>query len=379
MTIVAAISLFIWVYLALFHGRFWQCDQRINQKEINIKAVPSIAAVIPARNEAETIAGTVRALLDQNYPLQFQVIVIDDGSDDGTADVARAAAVNDDERARVSVIDGQPLATGWSGKLWAVSQGIEAAGDVDYLLLTDADIRHAPMLVGQLVGKAEGDGLRLVSLMVRLRCRSLWERLLIPAFVYFFQKLYPFPWVNTPTSRTAAAAGGCMLVHRETLAAQGGVEAIKGALIDDCALARLIKPAGAIWLGLATETLSLRAYDTLAPIWRMVARTAYVQLKRNPMALFGTIAAMFLIYVVPPLALIAGLAAGDPWTAGIGAAAWVIMVWTYLPVLDLYGLPGRWALTLPMAGLLFAAMTADSARRHYAGKGGYWKGRSYPG
>ena len=290
MTLLAAISLLIWLYLCLFHGRFWHSDQMINSNQVNIKEFPRIVGVIPARDEAESIGRTVRALLDQDYAGPFSIIVVDDNSTDGTADEARAV-LKDDEDQRLRVIAGAPLAEGWVGKMWAVNQGIAAAGDAEYILLSDADIEHTPDSLTRLVTKAETENLGLVSEMVKLHCGFVWERFLIPAFIYFFQKLYPFPRVNDPKSGMAAAAGGCMLVHAATLKDAGGIAEIRSCIIDDCALARLIKPHRPVWLGLSTETHSLRSYESLIPIWRMVARTAYVQLNHNPLLLVGTLAA----------------------------------------------------------------------------------------
>lgn len=370
-------ALLAWLYLAVFHGRFWQADQRLNRNKVNPDNAPRITAVIPARNEAETIAETVRALLDQDYPQPFPIVVVDDGSDDGTAHAARAAATTDAEAARIIVIAGTALPDGWTGKMWAVKQGIEAAPESDYLLLTDADIDHVETSLGSLVAHAETTGCRLVSLMVKLHCGTFWERMLIPAFVYFFQKLYPFPWVNDPDRKEAAAAGGCMLVHRQTLIDAGGIEAIHDAVIDDCALAALIKPFGPIWLGLAEETASTRVYDELSPIWRMVARTAYVQLDHDPVRLIGTVLGMVWLYLLPVLAFaIGGLLCQMPLVV-VGGAALVVMMWTYLPTLALYRVSPLWALSLPVAGALYTLMTADSARRHYARAGDQWKGRRY--
>lgn len=261
--------------------------------------------------------------------------------------------------------------------MWAVSQGVEVAGNPDYLLLTDADIEHVPSSLSSLVAKAEAETLGLVSLMVKLRCQSVWEKLLIPAFIYFFQKLYPFPKVNNPDDRIAAAAGGCMLVHNETLVHAGGIEKINDDIIDDCALARLIKPHRPIWLGLSDKTQSLRAYESMNPIWRMVTRTAYVQLNHKLLLLIGTVIGMGVLYLTPPMALVIGFYLENTMLLALGFVAWVIMAWTFLPTLSLYGLNSIWAPILPLAGLLYLLMTLDSARVYYAGQGGAWKGRTY--
>ncbi len=345
--------------------------------EVNSKSLPSVRAVVPARDECETIAETVRSLLDQDYRGDFSIIVVDDNSSDGTAEAAMSAAKNDDEHDRLRIIDGAPLPAGWVGKMWAVSQGIEAASLADYILLTDADIAHDASGLSSLVAKAEAEGLGLTSLMVKLRCQSFWEKLLIPAFIYFFQKLYPFPDVNDSAKNIAAAAGGCMLVHAETLKRAGGIEQIRNKIIDDCALARLIKPLKPIWLGLSEDTRSLRAYDDLAEIWRMVARTAYVQLDHKIILLIGTVLGMAFIYALPPIAFFYGLVSEAWMVTFLGGAAWLVMTWTYLPTLNLYGLNVLWALMLPVAGIFYLFMTIDSARRHYAGAGGAWKGRTY--
>ena len=379
MTLLAALSLLAWLYLCLFHVKFWHSDQVLNVEIVNRENLSAIVCVIPARDEAESIGRTVRSLLDQDYLGDVHIIVVDDNSTDGTADAARAVLNGDDEAKRLTIIDGTPLADGWAGKMWAVKQGVDAAAThgAVYILLTDADIEHAADSLSKLVAKADAERLGLVSQMVRLRCKSAWERFLIPAFVYFFQKLYPFPRVNNPTDRMAAAAGGCMLVHAETLAAAGGIAAIHDRIIDDCALARLIKPHRPVWLGLARETHSLRTYDDLAEIWRMVTRTAYVQLNHSLLLLAGTLIGMLILYLAPPLAVAAGLLTGNPTVASLGAAAWLVIAWTYLPTLDLYRLNALWALSLPFAGVVYTLITLDSARRHYMGQGGAWKGRTY--
>lgn len=366
MTLLALLSLLAWGGLLLFRGGFWRADQRLNGASPDREHWPGVVAVIPARDEAPTIGLTVASLLGQDYPGEVRVVVVDDNSTDGTA---RAAGASD----RLTVISGRPLEAGWTGKLWAQNQGLAEAArimpEARYVLLTDADIEHDPANLRRLVDKAEWESLDLVSLMVRLRCESLWERLLIPAFVFFFQKLYPFRWVNDPEAGTAGAAGGCMLVRRTALERIGGLESIKGRLIDDCSLAARVKEGGAIWLGLAERTRSLRTYESLGKIWRMVARTAFIQLDHSVLALIGTVLAMAVIYLAPPVALFGGHPAG--------VAPWLLMALAYRPTLALYGRPAWEGLLLPLAALLYTLMTLDSARRHWMGKGGGWKGRTY--
>lgn len=382
LTAVAALSLVIWLYLVLCHGNFWRADQRLpEQVRAEPPSWPGVVAVIPARNEHDVVDRAVASLIGQDYPGDLAVVLVDDRSDDGTGEAARtgAAACPD----RLTVIEGQPLEDGWSGKMWAVSQGADRAGgampDARYLLLTDADIEHGRDAVRRLVAKAEAERLDLVSLMVRLHCRSAIERLLIPAFVYFFQQVYPFPRANDPLNPLAAAAGGCMLVRREALVHAGGIESIRDALIDDCALAARLKPNGPIWIGLAEESRSIRPYDGLADIWRMVARTAFTQLRHSPLRLAGTVVGLALTYLVPPVALGVGLVTGNGQAAALAAIAWGLMVMSYAPTLRLYGLSVANGLLLPAVAVLYTLMTVDSARRHWQGRGGAWKGRTYSG
>ena len=372
---LGAVSVVAWLWLVAARGRFWRADQMLAGGAQAPAHWPEIAAVVPARNEADVIGRAIESLATQDYPGAFSIVVVDDGSDDGTGAAARAASSD------VDVIDGQPLAAGWAGKMWAVHQGVSHAEanipDAAFVWLTDADIAHDPTELRRLVAMAEADRLDLVSLMVKLHCRTSWERLLIPAFVFFFQKLYPFPWINDPARRTAGAAGGSMLVRRSALARIGGIAAIRSALIDDCALARAIKTGGPIWLGLTRETQSLRAYDGLAGIWSMVARTAFDQLGYSWAALAGTVIGMLVLYVAPPALALAGLLGGSEWIAGVGAAGWALMTMAYVPTVRLYGLGIAAALTLPAAAVLYTAMTIDSARRHAQGRGGAWKARTY--
>jgi len=377
---LSALSAALWLGLLLFRGRFWRADQRLDPTDSSTEEKwPAVAVVIPARNEADGIGRAVASLLGQSYPGDLRVIVVDDNSEDGTAEAAIAAAGENGDR--LTVLSGKPLVPGWTGKLWAVSQGIAHAEnlmpDVEFLLLTDGDIEHGSDNVRRLVIKAQRQQLALTSLMVKLRCETGWERLLIPAFVFFFQKLFPFPWVNNPQRKMAAAAGGCMLVRKAALADAGGIEPIRDRVIDDCALAALLKPQGPIWLGLTDNAHSLRPYDQLDEIWDMVARTAYVQLDHSPAALVGTVIGMCLMYLAPVVGVLVGAWTSD-WPAATAAVcAWGLITIAYWPTLKLYRQPRVRALLLPIAAVLYTLMTLDSARRHYAGRGGAWKGRSY--
>jgi hopene-associated glycosyltransferase HpnB len=377
--VAGALTLAIWLYLVFANGGFWRADQRLPAPPPLIPDAPEVVAVVPARDEADVVGRAVASLLAQTYQPPLRVVLVDDGSTDGTADAARTAAMGVGAADRLTVLTGAPRPPGWTGKLWAVSQGVAHAESLDpapaWLLLTDADIGHEPAHVQALVGKALHDHLDLVSVMVKLHCRSVVERLLIPPFVYFFQKLYPFPLVNDPASRTAGAAGGCMLVERHALEAAGGIAAIRGELIDDCALGRLIKANGPIWLGLAERTESLRPYDGFGDIWSMVARSAYKQLRHNPLLLVGTVFGMAMTYIAPYACVFAWTLGASAVAGLLGAAATALMFMSYLPTLRLYGLSPLWAPTLPIAGALYGAMTFGSAWNHWRGRGGAWKGR----
>jgi hopene-associated glycosyltransferase HpnB len=360
--ILAALALAGWVYLLLGRGMFWRADVRLPRETALPSRWPSVVAIVPARNEAPYIGQAVASLKAQDYAGAFRVVVVDDQSEDDTGAIARAAGAE--------VVTGAPRPPGWAGKPWAMAQGAQAAGDAAYIWFTDADIVHAPDTLRRLVAKAEAESHDLVSLMVRLDCRSLWDRLLIPTFVFFFQMLYPFAWVNDPKRRTAGAAGGSMLVRATALARAGGVAAIGSALIDDCALAKAVKSSGGrIWLGLSEVDTSIRPYGGLGGIWRMVARSAYDQLGYSPLALAGTIAGLALLYLAPPVLAVSGMA--------LGALAWLLMALAEAPTLRLYRLPLIWGVFLPVAALLYVGMTLDSAVRHWRGRGGEWKGRTH--
>ena len=378
--IIVGLSLAIWLFLLLFWGNFWRADQRIADDTEQIEIYPTVWAVVPARDEAEAIALSLTSLLSQNYLGKFSVVLVDDNSSDRTREIAQATADKLGKRENLKIIAGQPLAEGWKGKLWAMQQGIEyaQAQAPDYLLFTDADIKHDLDNLTQLVTKAETENLDLVSLMVLLRCQSFWEKLLIPAFVFFFQKLYPFPWVNNPNQSIAAAAGGCVLISNQALTSIGGIAAIKDALIDDCSLAQAVKSQGnKIWLGLSETTISLRGYDSLTVIWDTIARTAYTQLNYSPLLLVGTLIGMTLVYLVAPIYLIVGILTNNWLVVAICTLTWILMTCAYIPTIKLYKLSIIWAIWLPAIAFLYTLMTIDSAVKYYQGKGGAWKGRTY--
>jgi len=375
--IIAALALGIWIYLLAFRGGFWLARDRENRDR---RAIPtdgdwlSVVAIIPARNEALALPRTLSSLSAQNYPGRFSIVVVDDESTDGTGAIARQLAATLDRE--VTVLRGEPLPPDWTGKVWAMRQGIahaETMADLpDYLLLTDADIEYPPDAVARLVAGAKASRTVLTSLMVKLNCESLAERALIPAFVYFFQMLYPFAWVNKANAKTAAAAGGCMLVDRGALARAGGIAKIRSALIDDCALARLLKAEAPIWLGLSDDVLSLRTYPRFADIRRMVARSAYAELNYSPVLLLGTALGMVLTYLAAPF-----LAIFAPFPANaVAALAWALMMLTFLPILRFYRVSELWAVAFPLIAAVYLGFTLDSAFQHWRGRGGTWKGRS---
>jgi hopene-associated glycosyltransferase HpnB len=385
---IPLLSLGIWLGLLLFRGQFWRPDQQLGSDRVleqSEQELPKVCAIVPARNEAELLPTTLRSLLTQDYAGEFQVVVVDDHSTDGTAAAAEQTAMELGLRSRLHIVSAAPLPTGWSGKLWAMDQGIQTAQSCspDYILLTDADIQHHPENLSQLVAKAEAESLDLVSLMVRLRCESFWEQLLIPAFVFFFQKLYPFRWVNDRTNPMAAAAGGCILIRRPALDRIGGLQILRQALIDDCTLAQAVKGSAnqtlhPIWLGLTQQTYSLRPYPDLETIWTMVARTAFTQLHYSSLLLVGTLVGMSLIYLAPPIALLVSLWLQDWRIAIAGLLGWGLMTLAYWPTVRFYRCSPIFATCLPAIGLLYTLMTIDSALRHWQGRGGAWKGRVYP-
>lgn len=383
-TLLAASVLLLWLYLLLGHGGYWRLREWLPSAGARA-AWPSVVALVPARDEAETIAATVDGVLGQDYPGEVHLIVVDDQSTDATAEVARRAADTMGAGVRLNIIEGTAPPAGWTGKLWALEQGwqrIRGSSDPPpWLWLTDGDIAHPPDTLRRLVAKGEDDDRDLVSLMVRLVAGGFWGRLLIPTFVYFFRQLFPFAWSNDPRSRTAAAAGGCVLLRRRALESAGGFRPISDRVIDDCALAALVKQRGRaeegrIWLGMSDGSRSLRPYRGLGDIWQMVARSAYAQLRYSPWLLAGTLVGMGFLYLAAPLLVLSLPWHGDV-AAGIAAlAGWLVMALSLQPVLRLYQQSPAWGAALPLAAVLYAAMTVDSARRHAAGRGGWWKGRA---
>jgi len=321
------------------------------------------------------VGEAVRSLLRQDYPGKLRIILVDDQSSDGTADIVHAAAAELGATDRLRVIAGKALPEGWTGKMWAVHQGAAElehfSAGAKYVWLTDADIAHEPDSLRGLVARAEAGTLALTSLMARLKTDTFAERALIPAYIYFFQMLYPFAWVNDPKRKMAGAAGGCMLVQRKALKAAGGIAAIKGALIDDCSLGKILKKQGPIWLGLADGVRSLRGYPAWGDIWRLIARSAFTQLRHSLSILALCIAGMALTFLAPPLLSVQP----DIGVRAFGLAAWALMALSYLPTLIYYRQPVWWAALLPLTALFYLAATVDSARRHLMGRGGEWKGR----
>jgi hopene-associated glycosyltransferase HpnB len=399
----ALASFAAWLFLLAFRGGFWRCRQRLDgPPQMHGPAHgpahgpddgwPSVTALVPARNEASVIGACVGRLLRQDYPGPFRVVVIDDHSEDGTAAAAAQAAAVAGRPDALTVICARPLEPGWAGKVWALAEGHaharDAFPDTRFFWLTDADIAHDPANLRRLAAKAESGRLDLVSQMVLLATDGFWAGLLIPAFVFYFQKLYPFAWVNDPARRTAAAAGGSVLLRRDALERIGGFAAIRDALIDDCALARAVleeggdRRTGRLWLGLTTAAESLRPYRGLAGVWRMVARSAFTQLRYSPALLAGTLAGMALLYWGVPVLALAALAADEGAALFFALGAWALMALAFLPTLRLYRGSGWrcWLLApaLPLAGLLYSLMTLASAVAYWRGRGGAWKGRTLP-
>jgi len=375
LTILGTAACAAWLYLLFGRGQFWRV-QRLNTVSLPASAVSGpIAAIIPARNEADVIGRAVSSLLQQCCADVLHIFVVDDNSSDGTAEAARQAAARLSRSNALTVITGEPLPFGWTGKVWAMQQGIEQAllRKPRFLLLTDADIAHSPDNVAVLVALAESEGYDLTSFMVKLHCRSVADKLLIPAFVFFFFMLYPPAWIPKPHRRTAGAAGGCMLLRPAALERAGGLAAIRSQIIDDCALAAMVKRSGGkVWLGITRDTLSLRTYPSFGEIEQMIARNAFNQLRHSAWLLAGAILGVVLVYQLP----VALLLSGRILPTVLGASAWLLMFAAYLPMARFYGLNPFWALTLPLTAAFYAAATLHSAWKYWSGKGGEWKGRA---
>lgn len=374
---VAALSFAIWVFLVLARYNFWLGKQRLGRPQQDLVGTPSVLAIIPARNEVETISRVVSSIIKQNYPGMLSVVLVDDQSDDGTIVEAKKASLFD-----LRIVHTSPLPPGWSGKTWALEtawQDVKLRGEMpDYIWLNDADILHMPEVLTALVTKSQARQSALTSLMVRLNTDGLWGKLLIPAFIYFFQLIYPFNAVNSKASRIAGAAGGCMLIEPRWLERIGGFASIKDALIDDCALAaRIQKSGGRLWLGHATASTSLRSNRKLSTIWQMVRRTAYAQLSYNPITLFGCMLGLGVTFFMPLVGLVAGVALRDLLLGGLSGAALLLMAISYIPTLKLYDRTVWEACLLPIVTGFYGLMTLHSAWAHLLGKGNSWKGRDY--
>ncbi len=367
----SALSLVIWVYMVFFRGHFWRPPLLLTVPRLPPSLAPRIAVIVPARNEADVIAPAVRSLLEQDYAGPMQIIAVDDHSSDGTADVLRNAASSRAER--LIVVSSEALPAGWTGKMWALSQGTQAAAKFlpDYLLFTDADIVHGPRSVSSMVALARSENLDLVSMMVKLRCKSIAERLLIPAFVFFFFMLYPPKWVNNPKRKTAAAAGGDILIRADALAKIGGIAAIRSELIDDCALARKIKEVGNIRLGLTPEVCSIRSYDGFGGIGSMISRTAFYQLRHSVWLLCGTLLGLAITYMAPPVLVFFG-----GWASLWAFLAWFLMTVAICPTLRFFSVSVLWAPLLPLVAAFYAVATIHSAVQYWLGRGGKWKDRA---
>ncbi len=374
LTTVAFFPLLIWIYLLLARGGFWRVRKQFAPRHLPPSPERKIAAVIPARDEAEVIGETVRTLLCQDLPCPLHIVVVDDGSRDDTCQAAKAAARELNAAHRLTVLAGRPLPPGWTGKLWAVSQGVALAETFqpDYLLLTDADIRHAPHSIRDLLAVAEERRCDLASYMVKLATDTAAEKILIPAFVYFFFQLYPPQWVGSGRMRTAGAAGGCMLVRPEALQRMGGISAIRREVIDDCALAKAIKQSGGkLWLGLTDTAESLRSYGGFAGVGRMISRSAFNQLRHSALLLVLTVTGLFATYLLGPLLLLTG----KPVPVLLGGAAWSLMSLSYLPMIRHYRQSALWCVSLPAVALFYVSATIHSAWQYWHGAGGRWKGR----
>ncbi|HUE54894.1 MAG TPA: glycosyltransferase [Candidatus Udaeobacter sp.] len=373
-TLIATIPLAVWVYLFFLRGSFWQLQEDTTNTE-SLDRWPRVVAVVPARNEAETIARSIASLSKQDYPGEFSVIVVDDHSEDGTAALALKAAEEAGAPGQISGHSAADLPSGWTGKVWAMDEGVRAAANKapEFFWFTDADIEHAPDTLRRLVSSAEKESLDLASLMVLLQARTFPERLLIPPFLYFFLMLYPPRWIADPKTRTAGAAGGCILLRRSALEGIGGLAAIRGEVIDDCALARAVKKSGGrIWMGLTRASVSLRSYGSFSEIRDLIARTAFTELRYSFFLLIATLIALFVTYVLPLISFFQG---EDPaWF--LAATAICLMAVSFGVTVRFYNLRFFWALTLPVAATFYAYATCVSALRYGLGRGAQWKGRA---
>jgi hopene-associated glycosyltransferase HpnB len=366
---IAALCCLTWLYLIGARGKFWRIAPA-PAPTLGFASAPRVAVIVPARNEADLIGQTIQSLLAQDYPGPLHIFVVDDQSSDETAAVVRDAAAEHGER--LTIIASVPLPAGWTGKMWALAQGVQQASAFapDYFLFTDADVVHAPQSVSSTVALAEAGNHDLVSMMVTLRCESFPERALIPAFVFFFFMLYPPAWVNSKKHKTAAAAGGDILVRAAALARIGGIAAIRHELIDDCALAREVKRTGSVWLGLTKNARSIRPYVSFGVIGRMISRNAFYQLNHSAWLLIGTIIGLAVTYAAPPVLLFLG-----GWAALFGASAWLLMTFSFMPIERFYSLSPLWALALPLVAMFYAGATVHSAIQYWLGHGGEWKDR----
>jgi hopene-associated glycosyltransferase HpnB len=375
--ILAVVSLLIWIAITFLRGVFWQLlafDDDIAKQE-RLAQWPRVIAIVPARDEAGTISRTVESLVRQEYAGNLGVVVVDDHSEDGMGRIAQDAAERAGASQRVEILRAPALQNGWTGKLWALQQGVKHSGaqGADYFWFTDADIEHAPDTLCRLVGRADRERLDLVSLMVLLQAKSLPERVLIPAFLYFFLLLYPPRWIVDRKSKTAGAAGGCVLMKRTALERIGGLEAIRGEVIEDCSMARAVKKSGgAIWLGLTRKSVSLRSYTTFGETLDSIARTAFTQLAYSSLLLAGTLLGMFITYLLPVIFTFSA----RPVLWRLGLAAWALMAITYLPTVQFYRMSPLWAAGLPVAAAFYTYATWLSAVRYWLGHGGQWKGRA---
>ena len=373
----ASISLITGLGLVFLRGRFWLADQRLELvSQTIVKDWPTVTIVIPARNEEKCISLAIRSLIDQDYPGEFSIVIVNDNSSDQTEQI-----VNELTDKNIFIVNGTDPPNGWTGKLWALSQGIKFSAERcpvnDYYLFTDADIVHPSYNLERLVKKAEVENLQLVSLMVLLKCSNFWEKLMIPAFVFFFQMLYPFAWVNNPRGKTAGAAGGCLLLRRQALENIGGLSTISSNIIDDCALGKAIKNTGPIWIGLSDKVKSIRDYNSFSKIHDMVIRSAFEQLNNSLVLLFFAVSGMIILFILPPLAFVLGFLLGDQVTGLLGLCSWLIVSIIYMPTQKLYGRPIWETFCLPVATVLYGLITINSARYYLSKKSIKWRGRSH--